>query len=331
MGEHRMDDLFRLALLAMVLLGVGCSDSGPSVALGTLERERIDLVADSNEPITRVLVSEGQSVAAGEVLVVLDTARPQIALTQALAKEAAARSVLAEAEKGPRQQQIEQARSRLRAAKSARDIAQVELDRILVLIDRQLVAANAVDLIKGRHTEAVAKWQEARSVLDELLEGTRTESIDQARAQHAVAISEVDNLRLTLTRAQIIAPISGTIESLPFELGERPPLGVPIVTMLAEGPTYARIHVSAEARGALQIGHRALIRLDGREQPLTGSLRFISSQAAFTPYFALNQNDRSRLSYLAKVNVDGEFEPDQLPVGIPVEVTFPAMPNDASR
>ena len=74
-----------------------------------------------------------------------------------------------------------------------------------------------------------------------------------------------------------------------------------------------------------------MIRLDGREQPLTGSLRFISSQAAFTPYFALNQNDRSRLSYLAKVNVDGEFEPDQLPVGIPVEVTFPAMPNDASR
>ena len=49
-----------------------------------------------------------------------------------------------------------------------------------------------------------------------------------------------------------------------------------------------------------------------------------AADAAFTPYFALSQHDRSRLSYVAEIDLTGE-ETERLPVGIPVQVTFPDL------
>ena len=58
--------------------------------------------------------------------------------------------------------------------------------------------------------------------------------------------------------------------------------------------------------------------VDGLAQPLDGIVRWVSSEAAFTPYFSLTERDRGRLSYIAKIdilNVDR-----RLPDGVPVEV-----------
>jgi HlyD family secretion protein len=134
----------------------------------------------------------------------------------------------------------------------------------------------------------------------------------------------VQDLEITLERAAIKSPVRGIVESLPFELGERPPFGTTVVVVLASGRTYARVHVSEPLRAQLSPGSRAEIWLDARSAPLTGKLRWIAADAAFTPYFALNQHDRSRLSYLAEIDLD--LNDDSLPIGIPVEVTFPDLP-----
>jgi len=50
-------------------------------------------------------------------------------------------------------------------------------------------------------------------------------------------------------------------------------------------------------------------------------LQWISTQPAFTPYYALNQQERARLMFLAKVQLpDSEAA---LPNGIPVQVELP--------
>ena len=50
-------------------------------------------------------------------------------------------------------------------------------------------------------------------------------------------------------------------------------------------------------------------------------MRTLSHDAAFTPYYALTQHDRGRLSYLAEVELDG-VATATLPTGVPVEVRF---------
>jgi len=53
---------------------------------------------------------------------------------------------------------------------------------------------------------------------------------------------------------------------------------------------------------------------------MTGTVRWVSADASFTPYFALTEHDRSRLSYLAEVDLPGA---SHLPSGVPLQVDFP--------
>jgi len=108
---------------------------------------------------------------------------------------------------------------------------------------------------------------------------------------------------------------------LPYKLGERPPAGAAVVVLLADGAPYARVYVPEPLRAGVAAGTAAHIRIDGQTKDYAGRVRYISSEAAFTPYFALNQKDRSRLSYLAEVTLT-EQGAEPLPVGLPVEVRF---------
>ena len=319
----KMSASYPLVAAVLAICLSGCEDLSEVRALVTLERDRIQLVADSNEPITRVLVREGDFLEPGMLLVQQDTTRAEIGLNKARADEAAARSPLNKAEAGPRAQQISQARARLQAAQSAAKTARFELDRDLAVMERNLISQNNLDQSQGRYDEAVAKQNEARAALEELLEGTRSEEIDQARATHAATLATVEDLKVRLERAGIRSPVTGNVESLPFKIGERPQVGATIAVVLASGRTYARIHVPEPVRARLAPGAEALIWIDSRQLPLRGNLRWISLDAAFTPYFALNQHDRAGLSYVAEVEVvenDGV-----LPVGVPVEVSFPGL------
>ncbi len=71
----------------------------------------------------------------------------------------------------------------------------------------------------------------------------------------------------------------------------------------------------------LKVGDELVVHIDGLEEPLTGQLRWIATEPAFTPYYALNQEERARLMYLAEVQL-----PDSqahLPNGVPAQVELP--------
>jgi HlyD family secretion protein len=124
-----------------------------------------------------------------------------------------------------------------------------------------------------------------------------------------------------VARLDVRAPRAAVVDALPFEPGERPAPGAPVAVLVADGSPWARIHVPEPLRARVGPGARARVRVDGYAEPFEGRLRSISYEAAFTPYFALTQRDRSRLSYLAEVDV---VSPGALalPAGVPVEVTF---------
>jgi HlyD family secretion protein len=65
------------------------------------------------------------------------------------------------------------------------------------------------------------------------------------------------------------------------------------------------------------------VAIDGVAPRLAGKVRYVSAEAAFTPYYALTQKDRARLSYLAEITLD-DPRAAALPVGVPVQVTLAA-------
>lgn len=317
-----MRGLWRLLLYLGVLAGAACGH-GPEVlsALGTLEWDRIELSPEVSEAITGIAVREGQSVNAGQVILTLDTqrARAQLAAAQAVRDQAAAQ--LAEQRRGPRSERINAARAQARGAEHAWQVAQLEYLRQRQLAVRKLIAPQDLDKARGNRDSAQAARVAARAALDEALAGATREQLDQARDALAAAEAQLRVQQLTLDRLTIRAPQTGRIDALPFHIGERPKAGAVVAVLLAGTAPYARVYVPETARARLRPGHAAKVYVDGIVKPFAARLRSIDSDPAFTPYFALNERDRSRLSYFAKVALTGQHSA-QLPAGVPVRVEF---------
>ena len=319
-----------IAVLALVgLVAGGCSDGrNRDEVHGTLERDRLELVAESNERIVDIAVREGDRIAAGTTLLRQEAGTMQPRLDQARASLAEAERRLADLVKGPRQREIDEARAALVGAESSLETERREFARVESLVERKLVSASSLDQSRARRDAAQAARDEARARLGLLLEGTRLEQVRQAEAAVERARAALAELETSAARYVVIAPRAGWIEALPYKLGERPPAGSPVVVMLAEGTPYARVHVPEPLRAQFAAGSKVDVSIDGVEGPLTGTVRFISAEAAFTPYYALTQKDRSRLSYLAEIALNDARAAD-LPVGVPVQVTLPLRKSEA--
>jgi HlyD family secretion protein len=308
----------------VLLLGLAACDGGErDVLLGTLERDRLELVAETRDPIVEISVREGEQVAEGQPLLRLDPAALDAAVAEATAAVAEANARLDEAVTGPRREQVLAARARVAGAEGRLAAARSEHERIEALVARRLLAQSQLDQSRAALETATADAGVAREQLLELERGTRSEALDQAQA--ALARAEANRAQLEVSRARLdlVAPRAGLVEALPYRLGERAPPGAPLVVMLADGQPYARVFVPAPQRVAVAAGTPATIRVYGSDRQWSGRVRFVGSEAAFTPYYALNERDRSRLSYLAEVELT-EADAASLPVGVPVEVVLEA-------
>ena len=177
---------------------------------------------------------EGEAVAPGTPLLVQDPGKLQIALEQARSEEAVALARLREAEAGPRAQEIEMARAQLASSKAVLATAENELARQLSLIERNYASESRVNILQGEVDTATARVEEINALLAELLEGTRSEQVDQARASYAAAQARVADLGFDLARTVVRSPVQGVVESLPFRLGERPARGQVVIALLSD-------------------------------------------------------------------------------------------------
>ncbi len=309
-----------LAAITMGLASCGGTEYDGEI-LGTLERDRLELIAEGNEPIVEIAVREGDAVEAGKVLLRQELGVMQARLDQAAAAKNVAERRLAELVKGPRAQEITEARANLEAAASARETEANEYRRVQDLVERKLLSQSALDQARARRDSATGAAKQTTARLQLLLEGTRIEEVEQAEAAVKQAHAALLELQTSAERYSVKAPRPGRIEALPFKLGERPSAGSPVVVMLADGTPYARVYIPEPLRTRFNPGTRVQVTIDGREQPLEAAVRFVSAEAAFTPYYALTQEDRSRLSYLAEVDITDPAGAD-IPTGVPVQIAL---------
>jgi HlyD family secretion protein len=311
--------------LAGSLLLAACGRHDGSTLPGTLERDRVELVADANEAIVSLPFAEGVTVKAGDVIVVQDRALSAADLDAARAQLAEAESRAEELKNGPRGTTIRAAVARRDSARVQRDDAVRERNRLLGLVARSLVSQSEADRQSAAAEAAEATLREAEADLRELQEGTRTEQVAQARQAADSARATLKGLETTSSRLEVRAPIDGTIDALPFHAGEKPARGATVAVLLATTAPFARVHVPEPIRAQVRIGTPATLRIDGVERTYRGQVRFIASEAEFTPYYSLTAADRSRLSFLAEVVID-DSGATSLPSGVPVDVTLELAP-----
>lgn len=309
-----------LTVALAVFLGA-CDSNNETFMVGTLERDRVELSVESNEPIIAIHVQDGQAIKAGDLLLEQDPARLEKVLARqtALRDQAAAR--LAELQRGPRPETIGEARAQLESRQASVINAASNLERARELYERELSDQSTLDLAITRLKTTKAAEKAASESLEKLLNGTTVEELQQAVAALEAAEAAISQVRFDRERLKVYAPVSGMLDKRLYQIGERPQPGATVAVILDASRTYARIYVPERVRSQVQPGKQLEVHIDGNQHTITGTVRWVSADASFTPYFALTEHDRSRLSYLAEIDVPGA---SAFPSGLPLEVDFPA-------
>jgi HlyD family secretion protein len=303
----------------------GCTKQ-ESVALGTLLRDRVILSATQNEVITALPVVEGSVVSPGQLLVQFDTTAQNAQVALANANLLKAQAYLEKLRNGARVEEVAKAQAQLAAHQAALTEAKLNLARAQEVVQKQLAAKAQLDHAQAAYDSATANVEQAKQALKVLTNGTRAEDLQIAEAELQGAKAKLESEQKRLADLSVRATRNGVLDSLPWNLGERVNAGSPVAVVLAGEVPFARVYVPASYRAKLSLGQAVQLHIDGVEMPIEGTIRWLSNDAAFTPYYALNQFDRSRLMYLVEVSLPNSQA--ALPNGLAVEMALTGLAHD---
>jgi len=314
-----MKGLFISLVATSMLTACGPADESNRV-VGELASVRIELTAEFSEPVIEIMVAEGEAVTKGQALLQQNDARAAARLADASARYLQLKARLDELLRGPRSEQITAARATVEGASQDLEFRQSEVSRIGEIHRRGLASIDELDRASAALDAAQATLKLRLAQLEELLTGTTVEELEQAEQVVKQAAAQRDLAEIDVDRHTLTAPVDGIVDSRLFEIGERPGVGQPVLVMLGGEQAYARVYIPEHLRARITAGTTGQIHVDGLDAPIAGRVRWVASEATFTPYFALTERDRGRLSYVAKVDILENR--DRLPDGVPVEVDF---------
>lgn len=308
-------------LLCTLLTLNACDNNKPGLALGTLERERIAHTATVSEIITALPISAGSQVTKGTILVQLDNTIQKAQVAKAQAQMQQAKANLEKVHNGAREEEVAAASAQVAGAKAARVKSEANYQRAKILIKKELASQATLDNALASRDENTAKLHNAQEKLLQLINGARIEDLQIAEAILATAIAVLDSEKKKLSDLTITAKRDGLLDNLPWNLGERVTLGSPVAIVLAGTAPFARVYIPEPYRVKIKIADKLVVQVDGLTAPIIGTVRWISSEPAFTPYFALNQEERANLMYLAEIQLPDSAA--DLPMGVPAQVQMP--------
>jgi HlyD family secretion protein len=309
-----------LVLGALAVWALDGDDERPLEASGTVEATEADLGFPLPGTIERIPVGEGDRVAAGDTLAILDHAALESRRAGAAAAVDAARARLAELEHGFRPQEVAQARSSAEAAAQRLEEARTEAERSRALYAGEAVSRRELDRAETALAGAEAEAERARAQLDLVREGARAETIDAQRALVEQAEAGLAQAEVGLDDAIVRAPFGGVVTIRHRDPGETVAAGAPVVTVMDPADRWVLIYVREDAIGRVAIGQAASIGSDTwPDREYQGRVTFIASEAEFTPATVQTEEERVKLVYQVKVQVTGDPDGD-LKVGTPADV-----------
>lgn len=332
-----------IPLVVIALLGVAAlaywvfgqdDDTGHIVLQGNVDLRQIELPFSDSERIAEVLVEEGSTVKAGQVLARLDTGRLLPRVHQAEARAAAQSEALRKLRNGARPEEIAQARAALAAAEAEAANAKSQLKRLHSISDEsqgRAISPQDLEAATAAARTSEAQAESSRKALELTLAGPRQEDIDQAKAQLDAAEADLALLKRQLADAELLAPTNGVIRNRLMEPGELATPQRPVFALAITTPKWVRAYLSEVELGRIQLGAPARVTIDSApDAPLAGKVGFISSTAEFTPKTVQTEELRTSLVYEIRVFVDDPE--DRLRLGMPATVTIePATPTQPSR
>ena len=325
--NRRIIVIAALVVLGIVLFatrgfGLLAQGEGDGLTLyGNVDIREVDMAFRVPGRIEQIPVDEGDRVAAGDLLAVLDATPVEDTIGEAEARIAEARAGLAALENGNRPQDVAQARARLDAARAQAASARRDYARREGLVESGAISRDLWDTTVADLRQAEAREKEAAAAFSLSQSGARAEDIAAARARLGAAEAARKSARTNLSDTRLVAATDGTIITRVAEPGSLVQPGEPVVTIAIDRPVRVRAYVAEPDLTRIGPGMAVEVRVDGRAEPYRGTIGHISAQAEFTPKSVQTEDLRTDLVYRLRIVVDNPD--DGLRQGQPVSVEVP--------
>ena len=312
------------ALWSVAVAACACTSGSPDSvkATGTLEIIEVDVAPLMTARVDRVLVEDGDSVKAGDTLVILRQPSNSADISQREATVSASRAGLAEAERGSRAPEIARAQAEVRALAAEATKLSNDATRARRLYDAGAISQQQLEAAMTAAREATLRRDAANQTLVLLQQGTRQERIAASRAQVQGAQASLSALEASVDALTLVSPTRGVVLSRNVEPGEIVSAGQSAVTLGESQRPWVRVYVNALALPSVKVGAAVRASVDGIPgRAFPGKIVSINTKAEFTPRVALTENERADMTFGVKIEFDdttGVLKP-----GLPVTVTIP--------
>ena len=292
---------------------------------GRIEAVEIDIASKLPGRLAEVLVAEGDTVRAGQVLARMDAAALRAQRNEALAREQQARDAVAGA-----QAQLAMRRSDLAAAAAVKVQRESELDAAGRRLARSTVLAQAgaaalqeldddrarVDGARATLAAAAAQVEAANAAV-----AAAQAMVVQSRSAVQAAIATTATIDADLRDEILVAPRAGRVQYRVAEAGEVLAAGGKVLNMIDLQDVYMTFFVPETAAGRIALGTEVRLVLDTAPGfVVPAAVSYVASSAQFTPKSVETASERQKLMFRVKAQVDRrllERYPEQVKAGVP--------------
>lgn len=315
--------MFPAVAAALLCFAAGCSrtSSAPGTVQGYVEGEFVYIAAPLPGRLETLFVQRGAQVKAGDPLFELENIQEKTARDETNLRLAQIRAQLADARKGKRPTEIESGTAQLNLARAALQLSEKELVRLERLLAAKVVPLQDVDRLRSRRDQERQRVAQLEAELGTARLGSRGDQIAAVEASMRAVEAALTRSEWDLAQKRQSAPAAGVVFDTLYRKGEWIAAGRPAVVLLPPQNIKVRAFVPQPLLASIRQGDRVRVTVDGKAAPFTGTVRFISPQAEFTPPVIYSRDNRQKLVYLVEVGFDQEAAL-QLHPGQPVDVRF---------
>lgn len=312
-------------------------DEGDNVKKGEIlaRLDRDQLVAERAREVAALQAAETE-VEQAETSIQWEKANLAADVEQKRADLSSNDSKLLELKNGSRPQEIREAKAAVDAAQSEFERAKSDWARAQTLFKDDDISAEQYDQFRDRWQSAEAALKQAQERNALVVAGPRVEDIESQaavvqRARGALKMAEANALEvkrreqeLATRRADIeqskasialidsqladtiaVCPVDGVVLVKAADIGEILAPGTTVVTVGDIDHPWLRGYIDEKDLGRVKIGSKARVTTDSYPGKVyNGHVSFIASEAEFTPKQIQTQEERVKLVYRIKIDVE---------------------------
>lgn len=287
-----------LCLTLPLLILAGCNATTPPTLQGYVEGDYIYLAPASSGYLVQLAVQRGSAAAAGDLAFTLDDQLEQQAVQEAQARGQASAARETNLRQAQRQQERAALAAQLSAARAQLKLSQTQWQQQAALAQQQLIAQAQLDITRANVERDQARVAELQQRLAQAnISIGRAAEIAGARADTAAAQAQLAQRQRLLARRSVRLPADGLVVDTFFRAGEWVNAGQPVLSLLPPANRKIRFYVPEPQRARLQLGQEIALSCDGCAAGLRARIRFIATQAEYTPPVLFSEDSRAKLVY----------------------------------